>query len=155
MKKDSWSMDKHPKMPKPKNDDGYFEKMSMVIFSAGLNWNVIDAKWPGIKKLFQNFSINKVSAMDERDIEKLLKNPAMIRSFAKINAIIKNAKVLVDVKKEFGSVSNYISKTKKVGEETLIKDLKKRFSFLGESTSVMFLYGCGEEMPKTTKKLRH
>lgn len=142
-------------MPRPKTDDEYLEKMSMVIFSAGLNWGIVDKKWPGIKKLFHNFSIKKVSEMDSRDIDKLLKDTAMIRSYPKISAVIKNAKALLDVKKESGSIADYLKNTKKIGEEALIKDLRKRFSFLGESTSLMFLYGVGEEMPESIKKIHH
>lgn len=145
----------HPKMPRPKTDDEYLEKMSMVIFSAGLNWNVIDKKWPGIKKLFLNFSLSKVAKMNEIDKKELLDNSNMIRNLPKINATVKNAMSLLEVKKEFGSVSAYIKKKKAEGEVELIKDLKKRFAFLGDSTSVMFLYAVGEEMPKTAKKLHN
>lgn len=154
MDKSSWSLENHPKMSAPKNDDGYLEIMAKVIFSAGLNWNVVEKKWPGIKKLFYNFSANKVAQMDTREIEKLLKNPDMIRSFQKIRAIVKNAQALLDVKKEFGSISSYLEKTKKLSEEILVKDLGKRFSFLGPSTSIMFLYGVGQKMPKMIQKAR-
>jgi 3-methyladenine DNA glycosylase Tag len=40
----SWDMRHHPPMPRPKNDDGYFEEMSKVVFRAGLNWRVIEKK---------------------------------------------------------------------------------------------------------------
>lgn len=152
MDKSSWSLADHPKMSPPKNNDGYLEVMAKVIFSAGLNWNVVEKKWPGIKGLFYNFSLNKVAEIDSREIDKLLKNPAMIRSFVKIRAIVKNAQALLDVKKEFGSISSYLEKTKKLGEEASVKDLGKRFSFLGPSTSLMFLYGVGQDMPEMMKK---
>ena len=49
----------HWKMPewwlrdkRPSNDNVYFENMCRVIFQAGLNWKVIDNKWPSIKKAF-------------------------------------------------------------------------------------------------------
>jgi len=41
----SWDMAHHPPMPRPKNDDGYFEEMSKMVFRAGLNWSVIEKKW--------------------------------------------------------------------------------------------------------------
>lgn len=155
MKKSNWNLADHPKMPRPKSNDEYLEKMSMVIFSAGLNWSVIDKKWPDIKKLFVGFAINKVAKMNEIDKKELLENPKMIRSLPKINAVIKNSNSLLDVIKEFGSIKTYIRKKKAEGEQALIKDLKKRFAFLGDSTSVMFLYGVGEEMPQAAKKLHH
>jgi hypothetical protein len=36
----------------------------------------------------------------------------------------------------------------------LLKDLRKRFAFLGETTSIMFLFSVGEEMPQTLQKMR-
>jgi hypothetical protein len=40
------------------------------------------------------------------------------------------------------------------GEEALLKDLRQRFAFLGESTSTLFLFGVGEEMPQTLQKMQ-
>jgi hypothetical protein len=40
------------------------------------------------------------------------------------------------------------------GEDALLKDLHKRFAFLGESTSVIFLFSVGEEMPETIKRIQ-
>ncbi len=36
----------------------------------------------------------------------------------------------------------------------IVKDLRQRFAFLGESTSIMFLFGVGEEMPQTLQKMQ-
>src|SRR6266566_1782101 len=99
----NWDPKNHPRIQKPKNEDGYLESMSRVVFSAGLNWNVVDKKWPGIKKEFANFNVEKVAKFGELHVEEMLRDEKMIRSSGKINAVIKNAKALLDVKKEFGS----------------------------------------------------
>jgi len=39
----SRDMAHHPPMTRPKNNDGYFEEMSKVVFRAGLNWSVIES----------------------------------------------------------------------------------------------------------------
>jgi hypothetical protein len=39
-------------------------------------------------------------------------------------------------------------------EDALLKDLHKRFAFLGESTAVIFLFSVGEEMPETIKRMQ-
>jgi hypothetical protein len=36
MQGSSWDMTQHPPMPRPTDDDGYFEEMSKVVFRAGL-----------------------------------------------------------------------------------------------------------------------
>lgn len=154
-KGEKWSMKDHEPMAKPKDIDGYLEVMSRVIFSAGLNWTVIEKKWSGIKELFVNFSVEKVAGMNDIDREELMRDSRMIRSLPKINAIIKNAGELIKIEKEFGSIENYLTETKKSGEEALIKDLGKKFSFLGPSTATMFLFGSGVDMPEAMKKMHH
>jgi DNA-3-methyladenine glycosylase I len=140
-------------MPRPTNDDGYFEQMSKVVFRAGLNWSVIEKKWSDIKRAMANFSIDAVARYDADDIDRLLKDEGMIRSAKKIAGVIGNARAIQQVQQEFESFSNYLQALKAKGEEALVKDLRKRFAFLGESSSVMFLYAVGEEMPQMLEKM--
>src|SRR5712692_9088333 len=75
MKQDeSWDITQHTPMPRSKDDDGYFEQMSRAVFLAGLNWKVIEKKWPDIKCLFANFPIDEVAQFDDMDIDRLLKD---------------------------------------------------------------------------------
>jgi DNA-3-methyladenine glycosylase I len=141
-------------MPRPKDDDGYFEQMSRAVFLAGLNWKVIEKKWPDIKRLFANFSIDEVALFDDKDIDRLLKDEGMIRSAKKITAVVTNAQTMQKVKQEFGSFAKYLQAFKAKSEEALLKDLHRRFAFLGESTSVIFLFSVGEEMPDTMKRMQ-
>ena len=150
----SWDMTQHPPMPRPTHDDGYFEEMSKVVFRAGLNWSVIEKKWPDIKHAMANFSIDVVAHFDDRDIDRLLKDGGMIRSAKKISGVIANAQAMQQVQHEFGSFPTYLQAVKEQGEDALLKDLRKRFAFLGESTSIMFLFGVGEEMPQTLQKMQ-
>jgi 3-methyladenine DNA glycosylase Tag len=99
-----WDMTRHAPMPRPKNDDGYFEQMSRSVFLAGLNWRVIEKKWPDIKRLFANFSIDAVAQFNDGDIDRLLKDDRMIRSAKKIAAVVANAQTMQKVEQEFGSV---------------------------------------------------
>ncbi len=150
----SWDMAHHPPMPRPKNDDGYFEEMSKMVFRAGLNWSVIEKKWPDIKHALAHFSIDEVARFGDSDIDRLLKNDGMIRSAKKISGVIANAQAMQQVQQEYGSFATYLHAVKAKGEEALLKDLRQRFAFLGESTSIMFLFGVGEEMPQTLQKMQ-
>ena len=100
-----------------------------------------------------NFSIDAVAHFDADDIDRLLKDEGMIRSAKKIAGVIGNARAMQQVEHEYGSFPNYLQAFKANGEEALVKDLRKRFAFLGESSSVMFLYAVGEEMPQTMEKM--
>ena len=150
----SWDMAHHPPMPRPQNDDGYFEEMSKMVFRAGLNWSVIEKKWPAIKHALAHFSIDAVAQFGDSDIDRLLKDDGMIRSAKKISGVIANAQAMQQVQQEYGSFAKYLHAVKAKGEEALLKDLRKRFAFLGESTSIMFLFGVGEEMPQTLQKMK-
>ncbi len=104
---DSWDMTHHSPMPRPKDDDGYFEQMSKAVFLAGLNWNVIEKKWADIRRSLANFSIDAVAQFDDSDIDRLLKDEGMIRSAKKITAVIANAQAIQQVQREFGSFAKY------------------------------------------------
>ncbi len=149
-----WDMTRHAPMPRPKDDDEYFEHMSKAVFLAGLNWKVIEKKWPDIKRLFANFSIDEVAQFNDEDIDRLLKDAGMIRSAKKITTIVTNAQTMQKVEQEFGSFANYLQAEKAKTEDTLLKDLHKRFAFLGESTAVIFLFSVGEEMPETLERIQ-
>jgi len=151
---DSWDLTHHSPMPRPKDDDGYFEQMSRAVFLAGLNWNVIEKKWADIRRSLANFSIDAVAQFDDSDIDRLLKDEGMIRSAKKITAVIANAQAIQQVQREFGSFAKYLQAVKATGEEALLKDLHKRFAFLGESTAAIFLFSVGEEMPQTAQKIQ-
>ena len=150
----TWDMTRHAPMPRPDNDDGYFENMSKAVFLAGLNWRVIEKKWPDIKRLFANFSIDSVAQFNDNDIDRLLKDDGMIRSAKKITAVVANAQTIQKVEQEFGSFEKYLQAEKAKSEDTLLKDLHKRFAFLGESTAMIFLFSVGEELPETLKKMQ-
>jgi 3-methyladenine DNA glycosylase Tag len=150
---DSWEMAHHPPMPRPTTDDGYFEQMSKVVSRAGLNWSVIEKKWPDIKRAMANFSIDAVAQFDADDIDRLLKDDGMIRSAKKIAGVIGNASEVQKIQQAFGSFAQYLQAVKADGEDALLKDLRKRFAFLGESSAVMFLFSVGEEMPQTVQKM--
>ena len=145
----------HHKYTKPKNDDEYFERMSRVVFMTGLNWQVMSKKWPGIQNAFGGFKINKVANFQEPEIEELVMNPEVIRSLPKIRAVVANAKEMQKVIKEHGSFKKYLDKLRKDGGEAgMIKELSKRFAFMGKGTSVLFLLSVVEDVPNARQEWR-
>jgi len=135
----------------PPNDDGYFEKMTMVVFRSGLNWSVIERKWQDFIKAFDNFSISKVAEYDVPDVDRLMDNTGIVRNYKKIIGTVKNAKEFIAVQKEYGSFSEYLKSLEKNTEEELCNDIRKRFAYVGKSTSMMFLKSVGVDMPELTR----
>ena len=93
----------------PKYDDrDLFELLILEGFQAGLAWITILKKREDFRKAFDNFDVKKVSEYDKTRVDELLMNDRIIRSRSKIEAAINNAKIFMQIQKEFGSFSNYI-----------------------------------------------
>ena len=132
---------------RPSTDTVYFENMTRVIFQAGLNWQVIDKKWPSIKKAFQNFNIEKIACFTDADVERLMKDPEIIRNKGKIKAIIQNAQNFIAIEKRYGSFQKYLDSLDKSNNyENAIKDIVNKFKWLGPPSASTFLYTVGEKI---------
>lgn len=85
------------------NDRDLFELLILEGFQAGLSWITVLKKREAFRKAFDNFDVKKVSEYDEEKINALLENKDIIRSRGKITAAINNAKIFIEIQKDFGS----------------------------------------------------
>ena len=93
----------------PKYDDReLFELLILEGFQAGLSWLTVLKKREEFKKSFDNFDVVKVSEYNKEKIDTLLSNAGIIRSRSKIESAVNNAKVFIEIQREYGSFSNYI-----------------------------------------------
>lgn len=93
----------------PKHDDHeLFELLILESFQAGLSWITILKKRENFRKAFDNFDIQKVANYNNEKIDELLSNAGIIRSKNKILSAINNAKIFIQIQKDFGSFANYI-----------------------------------------------
>ena len=90
------------------NDKELFELLILESFQAGLSWITVLKKREDFRIAFDNFDVKKVASYDETKVNELLNNEKIIRSRGKINSAINNAKIFIDIQKEFGSFTNYI-----------------------------------------------
>ncbi len=139
---DWWYRDK-----RPQNDEVYFENMCRIIFQAGLNWSVIEKKWPSFRNAFAGFSAEKVARFTDADVERLMKDAGIVRNRGKICAIIYNAGQFVDVKKKCGSFQSYLdSLDKSDNYAKVVKQLTAKFKWLGPPSASLFLFTVGEKI---------
>lgn len=147
MSEESWSPPKWMYRNKPSSDDAYFENMIRVIFLAGLSWKIIDEKWPNFKKVFKNFSVDEVAKFNENNVKQLMSDASIVRNRAKIIAAINNAKQFQNIRKDYGSFQSYLDSLDKSNNYALvIKELGKKFSRLGPSSTRIFLFSVGENI---------
>lgn len=139
---------------RPLNDNSYFEQLTKVVFRSGMNWQVIENKWPDFNKAFKKFSVKKVAKFNDTDIDRLMLDEKIVRNHRKILATIQNARIFLSLQKDYRNFSSYLDELRPEGEEVLMKALAKQFVFLGEATSLFFLRAVGEEMPKTLKRVK-
>ncbi len=132
---------------RPLKDEAYFENMCRVIFQAGLNWHVIDNKWPTTRQAFANFRISKVANFTGTDIERLMNDAGIVRNKSKIEATIYNAKGFQAIQQTFGSFQCYLDSLDKSNNYSgVIKDLTQKFKRLGPASASLFLYTVGEKI---------
>lgn len=116
------------------SDDELFGRLVMEINQAGLSWRTILIKEKGFRKAYQNFSIKKIAAYKEKDIERLLNDASIIRNKLKVGAAIYNANAILDLQKDYGSFRKWLDieagqlKHDKAAWLTLFK---KHFKFVG------------------------
>lgn len=90
-------------------DDGYFfEMLVLESFQAGLSWECILNKREAFRRAFDGFDYRKIAAYTEDKVEELISNRDIVRNRLKIRAAINNAKIFMDIQKEYGSFSDYI-----------------------------------------------
>lgn len=73
-----------------------FERVSLEAFQSGLSWLIILRKRDNFRKAFGDFDIDAVARFAEKDIDRLLADPGIVRNRAKIEATIANARAIVD-----------------------------------------------------------
>ena len=144
----------------PKYNDGeLFELLILEGFQAGLSWITVLKKRDAFREAFDQFDYRKIAKYNEKKMKELLMNEKIIRSKGKIEAAINNAKIFMEIQKEFGSFSNYIwgftnnkiikRQNKELPASTplsdkISKDLKKRgMKYVGSIIIYSYLQAIG------------
>lgn len=159
----------------PVHDDRvHFEFLVLEGAQAGLSWITILKRRQGYKKAFANFNPAMVATFDATKQAELLQNENIVRNNLKIASAIHNAKLFIEVQKEFGSFDHYIwqfvdGKTiqnqwksknevpsESVESKDLSNDLKKRgFKFVGSTIMYAHMQATGLVNDHTTDCFRY
>jgi DNA-3-methyladenine glycosylase I len=129
---------------------------------AGLSWSTILNKREGYRKAFAGFDAAKVARFTPARIERLMLDPGIVRNRLKVESAVANARAVLAVRKELGSLDAYlwgfvggrplVGRWKTVADipaetaesRTMSKDLKSRgFRFVGPTVCYAFMQACG------------
>jgi DNA-3-methyladenine glycosylase I len=143
----------------PEHDSrNLWELLMLEGFQAGLAWIIVLRKRDAFRKAFKGFDPVKVAKFTEKDVERLLENPGIIRSRAKIEATIKAARIYIDMQKTGEDFATFlwdiaggkpIRSQGPVAAQTplsaeMSKQLKKRgFKFVGPVIVYAFMQAAG------------
>jgi len=143
-------------------DRVHFEFLVLEAAQAGLSWRTVLRKREGYRRAFAEFDPVRVARFNSRSVEKLMRDPGIVRNRLKIESAIENARRFLDVQEEFGSFDAYIwrfvdgrpivndwrkqSDVPATSRESdaLSKDLKRRgFKFVGSTVVYAHMQATG------------
>lgn len=93
-------------------DSHLFEMLSLEGAQAGLSWMTILRKRTGYRLAFAEFEANLVARFDRRKVERLMKDPAIVRNRLKVESVVANAQAVQRLKQEFGSLAAFLWQSK-------------------------------------------
>jgi 3-methyladenine DNA glycosylase Tag len=132
--------------------DDYLAALSRSALEPGLNWNVLEAKWPGIVEAFHGFSVRDVAALTPADIDDLMNDHRVIRNRRKLEAIVHNAGEMLCIAPDAAGFRAYLRSHGSF--EATVADMRRRFKFIGEMGAYHFLFVVGEHVPAHEDWLR-
>ena len=147
----------------PSHDDRHlFEMLLLEGAQAGLSWITILRKREHYREAFDGFDPARVARFTPAKVERLLKNPNIVRNRLKVAGAVRNAQAFLRVQDEFGSFDRYVwsqvggrptvNRFRTPGEipartpvsDALSRDLKRRgFTFVGSTICYAFMQATG------------
>lgn len=125
------------------DDNELFGRLILEINQAGISWLTILKKQSNFRRAYDGFDIAKIANYGETERERLLNDSGIIRNRLKIDAVIYNAKVLMSIQKEFGSLENWLGINHPRTKDEWVKLFKKYFKFVGGEIVNEFLISIG------------
>lgn len=144
------------------DDHRLFECLTLEGAQAGLSWSTILAKRDGYRRLFAGFDPGVVARFGPEHVERLLLDPAIVRHRGKVESTVSNARAVLRVQEEFGSLDAYLWRfvdgvpvrnarhahaevpARTPLSDALSGDLRRRgFRFVGSTTTYAFMQATG------------
>jgi DNA-3-methyladenine glycosylase I len=136
-----------------------FELLTLEGAQAGLSWSTILRKRDGYRAAFGGFDPERVAQFDERDVERLLADPGIVRNRLKVESTIANARAVVELEGGFDELlwsfvggSPKVNRWKMLSElpaetaesKAMSKELKRLgFRFVGPTVCYAFMQAAG------------
>ena len=127
-----------PDQIEPTKLGDYLEIMTKAVFQSGISWKVVDNKWSGIQEAFRGFDAETVADFGEKELDDLTSDTRVIRHRRKLEAILGNARRMIELDKEHGGFQKYLRSQPDF--DSTVKDIKKQFKYMGLTGIYFFLF---------------
>jgi DNA-3-methyladenine glycosylase I len=139
------------------DESALFEALTLGVFEAGLSWSIVFGKRDAFLSAFHGFDIAQVAAMTERDVDRLVQDPSIIRNRAKIQATVDNARAMRSASPSLAALARSYESTherapRSVADlptstpqaDALAKQLKSQgYRFVGPTSVYAFMQNVG------------
>jgi len=151
-----------------------FEMLILEGAQAGLSWETILKKREAYRDAFAGFDPERVARFTPARVERLLRNPGIVRNRLKVESTVGNARLFLTLQREFGSVDAYlwgfVGGSPRVNRwrtlrqvpartsesDALSRDLSRRgFKFVGSTICYTFMQAVGMVNDHTIDCFRH
>lgn len=126
-----------------KSDRVLFERIALEIMQAGLSWETVLRKRRALNLAFDRFNPAKVALYGAGERKRLLADEGIIRNKLKIDAIIHNARKIVEIKETHGSFAKWLDLNYPRDKSSWVKLFKGQFRFMGDEIVGEFLMSTG------------
>jgi DNA-3-methyladenine glycosylase I len=128
----------------PSRDDSVlFERLVLEINQAGLSWLTVLKKRQAFRAAYADWDIERVAAFGEQDVARLLGDAGIIRNKLKVDAAIRNAKKVVELRRAHGSFAAWIDAHHPLEKDAWVKLFRREFAFMGGEIVGEFLMSLG------------
>ena len=145
--------DRIPRVIENPTLDDHLAVITRAVMQAGMSWAFIESRWDDYVVAFENFAVAKVAAYDDIQVDRLMNTDGIIHSKSKIEGTIKNARALIDIEAEFGSLRAYHESFATYDDAR--KDAKKRFAFMGDLNTYYWRFRTGATVPNLEEWLKN
>ena len=125
------------------DDSELFGRLILEINQAGLSWTTILKKTDNFRIAYAGFDIARIAAFGEKEVEVLMSDAGIIRNRLKIEAVIFNARRILEIKNENDSFLNWLKSHHPRSREDWTKLFRKNFRFTGGEIVNEFLMCTG------------
>src|SRR5580765_8369543 len=91
-----------------RRDDALFERLALEINQAGLSWLTVLKKREAFHRAFEGFDPEVVARYGARERRRLLSDAGIIRNRLKVDAVIANARRLLEIRETHGSFRRWL-----------------------------------------------